>query len=94
MAFLVVGVLTMTFGIMVKSAEASELGNDLFDDCKATLNPIDLFNCVGDFFGVVFDVLTVNIDGAPWWVRLPLGIVFSLPWILLIITIVLELVPG
>lgn len=73
-------VLTLVFEGAVISSQAQEpVFADLSSkDCSGFF---DAFECVVEVvFDVViflFDLITFNIDGAPWWIRVPLAFILG-----------------
>ena len=49
-----------------------------------------LFDNFGIITDLVVDVLTFNIDGAPWWIRFPLSIMTIVPWIYILVVLIME----
>ena len=88
MALAIIGAAGLTFSLMVHSATGSEKDSTSFRNCN-----IGNGWCIGDFFSLVWDLLTFNIDGAPWWIRLPMSLVFIGPWVLLLISVVIGAIP-
>lgn len=52
-----------------------------------------MLTCVGQLFGFIGDLVTFNIMGAPVWVRLPMGLIMTVPWVYTIIAVIIGLVP-
>lgn len=89
--FLVFSALALTFTALVVGSTLTENATSTAP-CSFDLLTLN-FSCVTQFFGIIGDVLSFNIMGAPLWVRVPLGIIMSAPWVYTIIGIVVGLVP-
>lgn len=87
---LVVSILGLVFTTMLHAGEVLEEPNQQ-QDCGFSIDPgaeKNVYHCAGGLFTFVLDVFTFNIDGAPWWVRVPVAAIFIVPWVLLLIEVV------
>lgn len=90
-------VVMMTFVAMVEQQPLTEADTGTFgsssglsSDCSGILS---ILSCIGDFFHLIFNVMTFNIPGAPWWIRVPFGILMIGPWIFVIIVLIVAVIP-
>jgi hypothetical protein len=54
----------------------------------------DILSCPGSILLLIGQILTFNIDGAPWWVRLPMALMMTVPFGYILLAIIFEGVPG
>ena len=92
--FIIFATLMLVFTSMVKLSELQE--ETPFSGCGSSFNPFansTAYGCVKDFGGIVIEIVTFDIGGAPWFIRVPFSIIMALPIIWIIVAIAEGVIP-